>query len=181
MTGEAGLPDYQQLSDLLESAGLGVTAAEAHGLLSGVLVLPDADKVDWLDLLLSTEDQVTENLSTDLSQFLLDLFRATRHQLSSREFGYRVYLPNQEQGLQQQALAIAAWCRGFLLGVSATGLTAENCGDVVREILSDIVELSSVESEGDDPAGEEHALLEIEEYLRVAVQLLKEELQAVNG
>lgn len=181
MTGEAGLPDYQQLSDLLESVGLGVSASEIHGLLSGVLVLPEADKVDWLDLLLSTEDQVAENLSTELSQALLDLFRATRHQLSSREFGYRVYLPSQERGVQLQTLAVAAWCRGFLLGVSATGLTAENCGDVVREILSDVVELSSVESDGEDVTEEEHALLEIEEYLRVAVQLLKEELQVVNG
>jgi len=180
MTDDAPIPDYRVLSTQLDAAGVEASAAEVQGMLSGVLVLPDAAEVDWLALLPAAEPLVAEQIGSDLSQSLLDLYRLTGHQLSDREFGYRLFLPDPEQGMQQRIEAVADWCRGFLLGISSTGLSVVNCSDVVREVLSDIVEMSSVEASGADDAEEERALLEVEEYLRVAVQLLKEELQQTN-
>jgi len=180
MANEYPVPDYQELSAQLDAAGLEVTAGEIHGLLSGVLVLPDAGDVDWLALIPAAEPIDADRLDTDLSQSLLDLYRLTQHQLSEREFGYRLFLPDPEAGMSARTEAVAGWCRGFLLGISSTGLSVDNCSDVVREVLSDIVEMSSVEAGGNDDPEEERALLEIEEYLRVAVQLLKEELQSSN-
>jgi len=180
MTSEYPVPDYQELSARLDAAGIEVTAGEIHGLLSGVLVLPDAGEVDWLALIPAVEPVAADQLDTDLLQSLSDLYRLTQHQLSARDFGYRLFLPHPETGLAARTEAVAGWCRGFLLGISSTGLSVDNCGDVVREVLSDIVEMSSVEADGSNDPDEERALLEIEEYLRVAVQLLREELQPSN-
>lgn len=181
MADKTPVPDYRDLSAQLDAAGIEATAAEVQGMLSGVLVLPDAAEVDWLALLPAAEPLAAEQIGADLSQLLLNLYRLTGRQLSDREFGYRLFLPDPELGVQQRTEAVADWCRGFLLGISSTGLSVENCSDVVREVLSDIVEMSSVEASGTDDPEEERALLEVEEYLRVAVQLLKEELQQSSG
>jgi len=180
MASEYPVPDYQDLSAQLDAAGIEVTAGEIHGLLSGVLALPGAGDIDWLALIPAAEPVDADQLDADLSQSLSDLYRLTQYQLSAREFGYRLFLPGPEAGVAARTEAVAGWCRGFLLGISSTGLSVDNCGDVVREVLSDIVEMSSVEAGDSDDPEEERALLEIEEYLRVAVQLLKEELQPSN-
>lgn len=173
-------PDYNQLAGQLLEKQVESPPAEIQGLVSGVLVLPDGASVDWLDLILSAQGEQPDDLGSDLSQALLDMFRETQQQLSGENFNYDLYLPAPDQGIESRVRAIAAWCRGFLLGISATGLSVENTGDVVREILSDVVELSSVETGDEDDAEAEHALMEIEEYLRAAVQLLKEELNPVS-
>jgi len=178
------LPDYDSIDAVLLAQGIAMSPAEVQGILSGVLCLPDVKNVDWLELILATEGNAGLEPGKDFSELLLNLFRRTKEQLADSEFGFALLLPAQDAGVVDRAAALAAWCRGFLLGISATGLTAENCSDTVREILADIVELSAVEAgpeEAAEEAAAERALAEIEEYLRVAARLLKEELGGVNS
>lgn len=174
-------PDYQGTSDILVARAITVPASELQGIIAGVLCLPDADHVDWLHLIMSTTAESDIEPDAELSSALLNLYRSTRSRLEDNEFDFRLFLPDQEQGVTARAEALAAWCRGFLLGISATGLNAENCSDVTREILGDIVDLSEIESGGADSEEEERAMLELEEYMRVAARLLKEELSGVNS
>lgn len=171
-------PDYRAFSDLLAKGAIAASGSEIQGIVVGVQCLPNGDQVDWLELMLSMEAEAAEELSPDLSRALLDLSRLSRKQLESKEFSFVLFLPDSDAGLGNRTEAIAAWCRGFLLGISATGLSAANSSDVVKEILADLVELSSVKADHVDKQAEERALLEIEEYLRVAARLLKEELAA---
>ncbi len=172
-------PEYQAFASLLSEHSISVPGSEVQGIIVGVLCLPNADDVDWLELVLSAETGASTP-NAELSRLLLDLSQACKIQLQNQDFGFSLFLPAAETGINARTEAIAAWCRGFLLGISATGLNSENCGDVVKEILADIVELTWIEAEGANEAEEEKALLEVEEYLRVAAQLLKEELTAVN-
>jgi len=178
------LPDYDSIDAALLAQGIAMSPAEVQGILTGVLCLPDADKVDWLDLILSTDGSAALPPGKDFSEQLLNLFKTTQAQLADSEFGFSLLLPPQDAGVVDRADALAAWSRGFLLGISSTGLTAENCSDTVREILGDVVDLSGVEAgaeEQDNEAEAERALAEIEEYLRVATRLLKEELGGFNS
>lgn len=180
----ATLPDYDSVDAVLLAQGISMSPAEVQGLLCGVLCLPDADKVDWLELILSTDGVSTLPPGKDFSEQLLNLFKTTQAQLADTEFGFSLLLPSQDAGVIERAEALAAWSRGFLLGISSTGLTAENCSDTVREILADVVELSGVEAgpeEQNNDVEAERALAEIEEYLRVATRLLKEELGGISS
>ena len=181
---KGALPDYDSIDAVLLAQGVSMSPAEVQGILSGVLCLPDADKVDWLELILSTDGASALPPGKDFSELLLDLFKTTQAQLANSEFGFSLLLPPPDVGVIDRAEALAAWSRGFLLGISSTGLTAENCSDTVREILGDVVELSGVEAgpeEQNNEAEAERALAEIEEYLRVATHLLKEELGSINS
>ena len=175
------LPDYDSMDAILLAQGVSMSPAETQGLLTGVLCLPDSDKVDWLELILSTHGSAGIPPGKEFSGALLDLFKNVQTQLTDTEFGFSLFLPEHETEIAGRAEALAAWCRGFLFGISATGLTAENCSDTVREILGDIVELSAVEAGQEDENEAERALAEIEEYLRVATRLLKEELGGVSS
>lgn len=173
-------PQYPVVSDLLSAHEFETTASEIHGVIAGVNCLPESGRVDWLELVAPVGSAPVPELSPELSRALLDLSHTTKEQIERKDFVFSLFLPNQDASVRDRTDALAAWCRGFLLGISATGLTAENCSDVTREILSDIVELSRVEAESGESAEEERALLEIEEYLRVAVQLLNDELSVTS-
>ncbi|MDP3931048.1 MAG: UPF0149 family protein, partial [Methylococcaceae bacterium] len=72
------------------------------------------------------------------------------------------------------------WCIGFLAGVGFANPKSNWPGDVT-EILKDIVEITKLETE--DVAGEddENALMEVTEFLRSAVLLLRDELSVGNN
>lgn len=179
---EISLPDYESIDAVFLAQGVSMSPAEVHGILAGVLCLPDAENVDWLELILATDGNTALSPGKEFSGIVLDLFRSTQAQLSDSEFGFTLLLPDQDADVVTRAEALAAWSRGLLLGISSTGLTAENCSDTVREILGDIVELSGIETGEEDAAEAERAMIEIEEYLRVATRLLKEELSgAISG
>ena len=82
-------------------------------------------------------------------------------------------LPGSEASLAARSEALFEWCRGFLggFGLSAGTAKLSSEGD---EALADLARLAAAQadadSEGDE--GEEDALTEIEEFVRVAVLLL---------
>lgn len=171
------LPDYSEFQNMLQRHSIEAPPSEAQGVIAAVLCLPQADQIDWLALFLSAESTASTEMDSELSGALLQLFQSTRQQLSEDGFEFNLYLPS-DGGIAERTASIAAWCRGFLLGISAGQLTAANTGDVVREILADIVEISGAEPDQDGSEEDERALAEIEEYLRAAVHLLKEELSS---
>jgi len=105
---------------------------------------------------------------------LVRLFEETRRLLGSDEFEFDLFLPEDDAPLTEQVEALKGWCRGFLLGVSSGGAASKWPKDA-REILKDIAEFTKLDAdaEGDE---DEHALMEITEYLRSAVLLLRDEL-----
>jgi hypothetical protein len=87
-----------------------------------------------------------------------------------------------DEPLVEQVEAVAAWCQGFLNGVGSTAPAAARSsadGTALGEILRDFAEisragLSEEEAEGHDEP--DFALAEIQEYVRVSVQIVFEEL-----
>lgn len=78
--------------------------------------------------------------------------------------------------LPERTYALGNWCRGFTLGVGwGNTTTVTSFGEDTTEALSDIAHIALAEP-GTDPAEtEERALVELEEYLRISVQLIYEE------
>jgi uncharacterized protein YgfB (UPF0149 family) len=102
--------------------------------------------------------------------------------LESEELTFRPLLPSDDEPLAEQVEAVAAWCQGFLSGVGSTAPAAARSaaeGAALGEILRDFAEisragLSEEEAEGlDEP---DFALAQIQEYVRVSVQIVFEEL-----
>ncbi len=166
---------YSGLQQRVQLSGHKMPVCEIHGSMVGVLCVDDSVSYSkW-------KQQVFDGVGAakkgdDLDGVLSALFDKSRSDLISEGFSFEPILPDDETSLVERTSALAQWCEGFLYGVGYTATQREWTGDC-SEILRDVVEISNVDF---NVAGEsdEASLFELIEYVRVAVQLLKAELQS---
>lgn len=170
-------PAYDEAARLLQEAGAPVSAAEAHGIITGVLCAPGGARVAWQELVLGSG--ASRGAPAGLQQLLTTLHRSTQAHLSGLECDFTPLLPGDEHGLARQIEGLTDWCRGYLLGLHAGGVRdPQRLSGDAGEILQDIRRISEAELDGSPTDEEEEkALAEIVEYLRIGVQLVFEELQ----
>ena len=116
------MPGYDALGQLLNQQGVGLTPAEMHGLISGMLCGGNKD-ASWRTLL---HELTNEGLafSQDLSDTLGQMHSATGETLEDDGFNFQLFLPAEEASVFDRADALAGWVNHFLLGlgVSQPGL-----------------------------------------------------------
>lgn len=158
------LPSYAVALSEIERSRLGVDASELHGSLSGFLCAGgEADPAGWLHRL------ALVGVAGDALQ---QLYRATSEQLQSPDFGFELFLPADELGLEQRADALVAWCRGFLGGFGLVAGSSNELTDESAEALDDLGRIASSAFSYEDPDADEAALAEVIEFVRVAALLL---------
>jgi uncharacterized protein YgfB (UPF0149 family) len=166
---------YNACNGIIEQIDAELSAAEAHGMATGMLCINEQTEPDfWLAELLQSSNSMI-NIDKPV---LIRLFEETRRLLNSEEFEFDLFLPDDDASLPEQVNALKNWCRGFLLGISSRG-TGSKLPKEAREILKDIAEFTKLDADVDGEE-DERDLMEITEYLRSAVLLLRDELGGSN-
>ncbi len=178
--------DYDNLNDALRRCGASWDAAQAHGLLSGRLAVNGADAgLDWLQQLLEGTNE-SDAARAECAALLNTLFQDTLRQLSERLSGFEPLLPDDSDSASLRAAALAHWCEGFLHGLVSVdhgeALKEKLAKDPLADIIRDMLQLTraAVDDATDDETNEA-AYAEIVEYVRVAAQLVYEELAEFRG
>ena len=148
--------------------GLGMDAAELHGALAGWLAGGGAQERDWLASV--TADPTLPAVPTD--SVLERLRQATAMQLDDRSFGFELLLPDVDASLGERSGALFDWCRGFLGGFGLAVGAQPSLSEEGNEALVDLARLAAAVPQDDGDEDDEEALVEIEEFVRVAVLLL---------
>jgi uncharacterized protein YgfB (UPF0149 family) len=148
--------------------GLGMDAAELHGALAGWLAGGGAQERDWLANV--TADPTLPAVASD--SVLERLRQATATQLDDRSFGFELLLPEADASLGERSGALFDWCRGFLGGFGLAVGNAPSLSEEGNEALADLARLAAAVPQDDGDEDDEEALVEIEEFVRVAVLLL---------
>jgi uncharacterized protein YgfB (UPF0149 family) len=166
---------FKDFEDVLAAAGSLADAAEAHGSLCGALCSVSPYKMqDWVSEILPDG----ASLSDESAAMLERVFAATAASFGEQGMEFEPLLPDDEQPLNGRANALALWCTGFLYGLGAghiSDLDALN-GDV-GEIVRDFTEISRASGdEADADESNERAYAELVEFIRVAAQVVFEEL-----
>jgi len=169
---------YQVINSIVIKSDARLSAAEAHGMATGMLCVNEHVESDqWLTELLRNALPMAD----DQQELLVRLFEETRRLLTSDEFEFDLFLPDDEDtSLNEQIEALRNWCIGFLAGVGFANSTSNWPGDA-NEILKDIIEFTKLETEVVAGEDDENALMEVTEYLRSAVLLLRDELSSGNN
>jgi len=150
-------------------------AAEAHGSLGGALCsMAPYGLQDWINEILPDGASLSEESAAMLER----VFTATASSFGEQGMQFEPLLPDDEQPLNGRANALALWCTGFLYGLG-TGQIAdlEALNGDVGEIVRDFTEISR--ATGDDAEADEsneQAYAELVEFIRVAAQVVFEEL-----
>lgn len=165
---------YLVITKILEQTGTTISAAEAHGLATGMLCVNNLTTTNnWLLEVFSSE----LDLSASERLPLITLFEKTQELLNAGNFEFELFLPDEETELPLRVDALQHWCLGFLAGVGTIN-QGTDCSKEGLEILRDMVAFTRVDT---NAKGEEDevALVELNAYIRISVQVLREELLAV--
>lgn len=175
---------YEELTELLGNCGLPIDAAEAHGLVSGlVCATQEGDVAEMLQGAFSQHGLDSPRGQTIIDH-LVSLHQQTFGLLEEAMGEFTLLLPDEnDEELDKQTDVLAGWCRGFLYGLVEGGIIdLDNLPGDAGEIVKDLLEISGVVPDNElDDEGQERALTELVEYVRTGVQLIYEEMQPANN
>ncbi len=184
------LPDFERTLRLSQGNLDAAELSECHGLLCGLLCRQaDSTASDFRRHLTAME--LALNPPAALEAVLTEVHDSTSRQLEDEEFGFSLWLPDDEEPLEERTIALAQWCSGFLAGLACLG-EFEALSEEASEALEDLqqiarAEMSSPEMdpdpEEDDGGGyvgeeeDEVAFAEIVEYVRVVALMMHEDFR----
>lgn len=162
------LPALAEIEAEIQRLAPAATPSELHGALCGWLAGGGEPARDWPARVL-----VDDSLAAPEPGAAIDRLRlATVAQLGDRSFDFSLLLPDEDASLAVRSGALFDWCRGFL---GAFGLAAgadPKLSDEAAEALGDLAKLAAAQAQEDGDEEDEAALVEIEEFVRVATLLL---------
>ncbi len=179
MTGVDHL-DYTQLQGSLDSADVGIGISEVHGIVCGAICNQiKSGREQDLSLLIAS-DAITEPRTLRLLQGPIKLvYQQSSAMLHQGDAEFSLLLPDDGHSLAERTEALASWCRGFLHGLLHNdAFDIEQLPGDAEEVARDFLAFSDAESGANPSEDDERAFVEIEEYIRVGVQLIVEELYA---
>ncbi|MFQ5994289.1 MAG: UPF0149 family protein [Acidiferrobacterales bacterium] len=172
---------HDELERLLQDAGAVIGASEVHGIVAGVMSTTAGANSDYLSSLFGNAAETA--LSDDLKQTLTALYDDTRSAFEDEGFTFPLLLADDTRGATERTASIAAWSRGFVLGLTQGGI--RNLDDLpgdAAEIVRDLMKIGEARSDLQDNTEQaSRDLAEIEEYVRVGVQLVYLELRTTLG
>jgi len=175
--------DFQILSDKLMSLGAICSVSELHGLYSGLIAGGKSwDEAAWLDHAREFADLNHFERTVGQKKVLLYVCEGVREAMNGDDFSFEPLLPDDVCPLEDRARELGAWCRGFLHGFGASGVTADTqLSPDVAEVLRDIAQISSAVKSVEDEEDETDAdLIELTEYLRAGVMTIYNEMNEDN-
>ncbi|HVR82143.1 MAG TPA: UPF0149 family protein [Luteimonas sp.] len=162
------MPALAEVDAAVRQLGLAVDASELHGALCGWLAGGGADSPDWLAKVLADDA-----LPAIAEQDALDQLRlASASQLDDRSFSFELLVPDTDATLSARSGALFDWCRGFLGGFGLATGQSPPLSEEGSEALADLAKLAAATPQDDGDEEDEAALVEIEEFVRVAVLLI---------
>ncbi len=166
---------YAELNEKLKSSSWKSGAAEAHGLLTGLACrgITTTEIGNRMYLFQFSADEDTALLE--------GLFELILRELESSAPTFNLLLAGDEEHITARVDEIASWCGGFVQGFCHDGDSAISEQNAeAQEVIQDIMDICGMEVDLTDSAShhleeEEKAFSEVEEYLRVGIQIIFDE------
>jgi uncharacterized protein YgfB (UPF0149 family) len=171
------LPDFERTLRLSQGNLDAAELAECHGLLCGLLCRETSGTAnDFMSHLGAM--QLLVNPASAIEAVMEEAFESTKRQLEDEEFGFSLWLPDDEESLETRTIALAQWCSGFLAGL-ASGGQLDALSEEAKEAIEDLQQIGRAEiSSGKEESEEdETAFVEIVEYVRVVALMMREDFR----
>ncbi len=160
--------NYDTLTHQLVQQKIGITAAELHGFLSGMLAGGNEDE-SWQPL---AQDMLNNGqpIAAPLWEQITSLYNQTKQQFSGDDFEFKLLLS--EQSLFDEIDDLIGWVNHFLLGIGLVQPHLTQIKGDVGEAIYDLRQIAQLGyDENDDQKELGFAFEEIKEYVRMAAVL----------
>jgi len=177
----AVMPDYLNLQESLMKVDATMEASEAHGALCGMLCAQgSADINQWQEHVVGAQEEgnvLMGELSDQLQQMYLTTISALNNEVA--EFG--CLLAAEDEKLADRVYSLANWCQGFLYGLAAGGIKeGSKMPEDSTELMRDFIQISQAVFDDEETENSEDDFMQLEEFVRVGVLLINEELQPMK-
>lgn len=168
--------DWNEWQAALAQLECDVSPAGAHGQMAALACRLKPPPEDYGLATSATDEDAWGTLRTAYLQIEADL--------ASADLNFSPLLPDDGEALWRRLEGLAEWAECFAFGLSlGGGFDPSKLGDDAHECLEHLLEISRLDpddSDIDGPEGEE-ALVELVEFLRVAVMTLYVELRTLDA
>ena len=175
--------DYGECYDSLRRAQLPFSPSEVHAMAVGMLSGDVADSEgEWAKAMFADLDP-NDALAQACRKALVPVFDVAQAQVADASFSLQLWLPEEGIGGIARDAALRDWVQGFLFGFGLAGeAVALRLSPEGQEVLRDLYEIAQLDT-ADEILDEEsqQALVEVEEYVRVAAMLVNEDMHAPLG
>lgn len=178
-------PSFDTLRTLLDQLEVPLGVSEVHGVLCGLMCSESATiaKSRWFAELLDSAGLTPDAVAT-LAEPLRKLdgwFGNTLDSLNDTDLRFEPLLPDDSASLISRVGSLGEFCAGFCygIGIGVARRGNEPLPTDTREVIEDFQAIDGTEAEALDE-GDEQALAELTEYVRVGVLLVHEELKPIQ-
>ena len=172
------LPDYESVADALQRCGLQQCPAELHGFALGLTVggVPDTPTV-WQNEVYAEFDP-NDVLANECRALLDRVLAAAITSEDDAAYSLSLLMPGDIVVDANRVGALRDWCQGFLFGFGLGGeSTAAALSPQTRGLLNDFSEFTRLDTDDVENSEENQAaLIELEEYVRAGVMVIRAEL-----
>ncbi|WP_299182168.1 UPF0149 family protein [uncultured Neptuniibacter sp.] len=168
------LPDFELIANMLVEEGVKIVSpSELHGLVVGH-VAAGARLLPEKLLKIACELLDLDGLSHESSKETLDtMYRAICSALESLDLEFELLLPDDENEISVRAESLGRWCQSFLSGFGLYGKhTDASLSSEAKETLNDLGQIAQISVELEELDENEADLMEVQEYVRMAVLML---------
>lgn len=172
------LPDFERTLAIAQGNLEAPELAECHGVAVGLLCRQaDASLDVYIGLLGMLE--LVNSPGTGLKMALEELLSSSTEQLADDDMGLSLWLPDDVETLEDRTMALSHWCSGFLAGLGSSGDDSlKAMSDDANEALKDLQQISTADvSDTAQSEEDENAFVEIVEYIRVVILMIREDLR----
>lgn len=160
---------------MIHDAGAKFSLAEAHGIMTGMLCVDQSIGFEQWQHEIQLSALCDQNFAELVANCLARLFDETRDSFTDTGFEFEPCLPDDEIPCKDRTLALSEWCQGFLHGLGHANVKNQWPGQC-KEIIGDFIAISDVDLEEEEEDDDEESLVELIEYVRVGVELIRIEL-----
>lgn len=168
------LPDFELIANMLVEEGVKIVSpSELHGLVVGH-VAAGARLLPEKLLKIACELLDLDGLSHESSKETLDtMYRAICSALESLDLEFELLLPDDENEISVRVESLGRWCQSFLSGFGLYGKhTDASLSSEAKETLNDLGQIAQISAELEELDENEADLMEVQEYVRMAVLML---------
>lgn len=170
-TGDNAL-DFSTISDIFLAHGSLQSPAFYDGYLCARLALDDITPEDWLAQVCAALG-VEEPATLEDGEQLLEWRRLARSRLDAQEMSFEPLLPDELFSLAERAQSLALWSQGFHeVAGEVDPDTREKWSEQLREGVSDLEQLSRIDTELDESSENENDLFALTEHARMTALML---------
>jgi len=172
------VPTHDTLSLALDQVQADCSAAELHGVMVGMLAGGARMNRSALMKSLEAHADVSTAFADEMIASLWQLQLKTLEDLGADDLLFQPLLPDDDDDLNLRVMALADFARGLLagFGLAVQANSPALAGEIVRETLQDIVNISQLDSVDEPDEESELAYAELHEFVRLGVIHLFEEL-----